>query len=132
MIIRAAAVEFWLIVFWVAVGHFGSVHCITFVRTVQTSLAEACSRASRVTGDGRAVGPECKLLRRIQLVISIFNLFTSGMIFANKLLDNIGAVAGFYFFVRLIFIHPMVSLLFLLFMLDSVGLIGLQCGIMHL
>ena len=69
---------------------------------------------------GAAVPSTCKLLRRIQLLMNIFNLCASGTIFASKLLNNIGAITGFYFLVRLIFIKPTVSFLFLLFAVDCV------------
>lgn len=34
----AAALEFWLVLFWVVSGHFGSYHSITFVRTIHVSI----------------------------------------------------------------------------------------------
>ena len=119
----AASMEFWLMLFWFAAKQYGGFRNITFVRTVQTSLAESRSRAAHAICDDGAtvVASECKLLRRAQLIMNIFNLSTSGMIFANKILDNIGAIAGFYFFVRLISVQPMVSFLFLLFMVDCAG-----------
>ena len=52
--------------------------------------------------------------------MGMFNLSASGMIFASKLLDNIGTIAGFYFLVRLIFIQPTVSFLFFFFAVDCV------------
>ena len=118
----AAAMEFWLMLFWVAASHFGVIHSITLVRTIQTSLAESAWKVAQGNHEDSStiVASECKLLRRIQLVMTIFNLSASGMIFANKLLDNIGAIVGFYFLVRLIFIQPAVSFLFFLFVLDSV------------
>ena len=37
----AAMMEFWFVLLLIATSHFYAVHNITFIRTVQTSLAEA-------------------------------------------------------------------------------------------
>ena len=52
--------------------------------------------------------------------MSVFNASTASVIFAHKILCLVGSVFGMYFFVRLVFIEPIVSFMFFIIMFNSV------------
>ena len=53
------------------------------------------------------------------LAMAIFNNSTAGVIFAQKILCLLGSCFGMYFFVRLVFMEPVVAFLFFILMLNA-------------
>ena len=60
-------------------------------------------------------------LRKLQLALNLFNLSTSGMVFAHKLICLIGSITSLYFLVRLTSTHPQASLLFFPFAMNCLS-----------
>ena len=60
------------------------------------------------------------IARTVHLCMVMYNVGTSGVIFAHKLLNLSGGIVGLYFLIRLMFVQPAVSLLFLVLAFDSI------------
>ena len=49
----------------------------------------------------------------IHLIVNIYNVGTAGVIFVHKICNLTGGIVSLYFGIRLVFVQPLVSLLFL-------------------
>ena len=58
--------------------------------------------------------------KRSHLCMTIYNVSTAGIIFSHKLVCLINSIVGLYFLIRLIFVQPAVSVLFVILAFDAI------------
>ena len=59
-----------------------------------------------------------RLARKVHLAMTIYNVSTARVVFANKLLNLSGGIIGLYFFLRLILLQPVLAMFFLALAFD--------------
>ena len=61
-----------------------------------------------------------RLARKVHLAMTIYNVSTARVVFANKLLNLSGGIVGLYFFVRLVLIQPVLAMFFFALAFDCI------------
>ena len=69
-----------------------------------------------------------KFLRKMQLVMNMFNWSTSAIIFAHKLLCLLAGIVGMYFLVRLVFLQPLVTVMFIVLLFNAFSFYNVMWG----
>ena len=67
-------------------------------------------------------------IRTVQLAMNIFNLSNSNVIFDHKLLCLLAGIVGMYFLVRLVFLQPLVTLMFVVLLFNAVTFYSVMWG----
>ena len=108
--ILATLLEIRVAHFMLAISHFSTFHCITSLRTIQTALANS---AEMIRSGIISVEKGYSLAKIMHLTVNIFNVATAGAVFVQKICNLAGGVVSLYFGLRLVFIQPLISLIFL-------------------
>ena len=106
----ATLMEFRVAHFMLAIAHFSAFHCVTSLRTIQTALENS---AEMIRTGIISVDEGYSLAKIMHLTVNIFNVATAGGIFVHKICNLAGGVVSLYFCLRLVFIQPLISSIFL-------------------
>ena len=60
------------------------------------------------------------IAKKLHLCMTLFNVSTAGVIFSHKLANLTGSIVGLYFLIRLIFVQPAASILFVILAFDAI------------
>ena len=93
-------------------------------------MDDVCFRTkdgSRIT----VLKAQIAIVAKSLLTMTIFNNSTAGVTFAHKILCLLASTLDMYFFIRLVFIEPIVSLMFFIIMFNGVVFYSVMWGYVY-